>query len=226
MNKRILPNKRKYEGTIRKSNLFGNFKVMEYYNSKKVKIQFINTGYIAFKTLADILKGLVQDKLAKTVYGLGCIGDGDYSTSNNGVKEHSYKTWKNMFDRCYHENADTLYPCYKGCSVSEEWHNFQNFAKWYEENYVEGYQLDKDIKVEGNRVYGPTTCMFVQSQKNAEAACAKHYKLVNPEGEVVEIYNLAQFCRENDLNASSMCNVASGVRKSNKGWTKYTPEEE
>lgn len=226
MNKRTLENKRKYEGMTLSSNLFGYFEVLEYFNSNKVKIKFLNTGYIVYRSLSDILKGLVQDKLARTVYGLGYIGDGEYGTCTNGVKEHSYITWKNMFDRCYYSGYQDNNPTYRGCTVEEEWHNFQNFAKWYEDNYIEGFQLDKDIKVKGNKIYGPETCMFISKQENVEAACAKHYKLVSPEGNIVEIYNLAKFCKENGLNASSMGNVANGIRTSNKGWTKYIPEEE
>ena len=73
-----------------------------------------------------------------------------------------------MFDRCYYSGYQDNNPTYRGCTVAEEWHNFQNFAKWYEDNYIEGYQLDKDIKVEGNKVYGPDTCMFISKQENVE----------------------------------------------------------
>ena len=54
---------------------------------------------------------------------------------------------------------------YDDCIVCEEWHNFQNFAEWYEENYyeVDGKPtfLDKDILIKGNKIYSPQTCVFV-----------------------------------------------------------------
>ena len=56
------------------------------------------------------------------------------------------------------------------CSVYEGWHNFQNFAKWYEDNYYEieeeQMHLDKDILVKGNKVYSPDTCVFVPETIN------------------------------------------------------------
>lgn len=29
----------------------------------------------------------------------------------------------------------------------------RHLKKWFDENYIEGYELDKDILVEGNRIY-------------------------------------------------------------------------
>ena len=59
------------------------------------------------------------------------------------------------------------HPTYKDVTVCEEWHNFQNFAKWFEDNYVEGFELDKDILVKGNKIYSPETCCFVPKEINS-----------------------------------------------------------
>ena len=58
-------------------------------------------------------------------------------------------------------------PSYIGCLVDEEWHNFQNFAEWFEDNYVEGWHLDKDILIKGNKIYSPETCCFVPLEINS-----------------------------------------------------------
>ena len=42
----------------------------------------------------------------------------------------------------------------------------QHLKKWFDENYIEGYELDKDILVEGNRIYSPETCCFVPKEIN------------------------------------------------------------
>ena len=42
----------------------------------------------------------------------------------------------------------------------------------------------------------------------------------NPEGQIMEIYNLVGFCKENGLNPGNMHNVLTGRKKSCKGWTK------
>lgn len=57
-------------------------------------------------------------------------------------------------------------------------------------------------------------------QKIIEAQ-SKNYKFINPQGEVIEIHNLAEFARDNGLSQSHLYAVYAGKRKSHKGWTKY-----
>jgi hypothetical protein len=107
----------------------------------------------------------------RTVYGVGFIGDGEYKTSINNKPTQYYRTWQSMlmrvYDKKYHERQRT----YTECIVAEEWLNFQNFAKWYEENYYEVSEeemcLDKDILLKGNKVYSPDTCVFVPKKINS-----------------------------------------------------------
>jgi len=54
-----------------------------------------------------------------------------------------------------------------------------------------------------------------QSKRNS-----KTIRLKNPEGEVMEIYNLVGFCKENGLNSGNMHSVLTGRIKSCKGWTR------
>lgn len=62
------------------------------------------------------------------------------------------------------------HPTYQEVVVCEEWHNFQNFAKWYYENYYEvngeRMELDKDILYKNNKVYSPETCFIVPQRIN------------------------------------------------------------
>lgn len=78
----------------------------------------------------------------------------------------SYKLWHSMLCRCYNAKTQEQNPTYKGCRVDPEWHIFSNFKHWYDENFVPGYALDKDLLIEGNKVYGPNTCVFVPQQIN------------------------------------------------------------
>lgn len=50
------------------------------------------------------------------------------------------------------------------------------------------------------------------------AANSKTVALQNPEGEVVQITNLARFCREHGLDGAAMHRVATGRARSYKGW--------
>ena len=56
-------------------------------------------------------------------------------------------------------------PQYKECTVCQEWWNFCNFEKWYDEHYYEIedeiMDLDKDILFKGNKEYGPNTCCVI-----------------------------------------------------------------
>ena len=111
-------------------------------------------------------------------------------------------------------------PTYIGCTVCIEWNNFQNFAGWFNENYIEGYDLDKDIKVNGNKVYSPVTCLIVTPKENTIKARAKSYRLTSPEGDIIDIYNMAEFCRDNSLCKANMSAVHRGCINQHKGWTK------
>lgn len=53
-----------------------------------------------------------------------------------------------------------------GCSVDSRWRKLSNFKKWYDKNHIPGYELDKDILVPGNTVYGPDTCCYVPQELN------------------------------------------------------------
>lgn len=79
----------------------------------------------------------------------------------------AYRTWKHMLSRCYNESERYKYPTYKDCSVCKEWHLFSNFKKWFNEHYVDGWHLDKDILIKGNKVYSQKTCCFVPNDINS-----------------------------------------------------------
>lgn len=83
-----------------------------------------------------------------------------------GLLATRYKTWASMLSRCYSEREQARFPTYIGCSVDPRWHIASVFKKWFDRHYVEGYHLDKDILVPGNKVYGPDTCCFVPGEIN------------------------------------------------------------
>lgn len=198
----------------------GNFIITEYINYKNIKIRFINTGYETSARSGNITLGQVKDMLAISVYGVGFIGSGISKTWKNGKATKSYVTWKGILERCYCPKSHEKHPTYKDCTVTKEWHDFQVFDKWFMVNYVGGYHIDKDIKVDGNKVYGPEFCKFVSQSDNSIAAKAKYHKFICPKGVNIEIYNLSAFCKSNNLCSAHMSSVGTGARKSHKGWTK------
>ena len=95
---------------------------------------------------------------------------GNTTTTIKGKDKKSYQCWSNMLKRCYNKNVHNKQPTYKDCSVCNEWLCYENFEKWYDENYYkvgeERMCLDKDILVKGNKVYSPETCIFAPQRIN------------------------------------------------------------
>ena len=118
--------------------------------------------------LSSIRSGQIKNPNHKTKYGVGYFGQGEFKSVGDDLKK--YLVWVAMLQRCYDKNYQEKQPTYKGCSVVEEWHNFQNFAKWFEENYnheyMEDWALDKDILIKENKIYSPDTCAFVPRDIN------------------------------------------------------------
>lgn len=210
-------------GKVFDSANYGRFVVEEYINSSNVTVRFLETGGVKKTKYCHVLSGGVRDDMFPSVCGVGYIGNGNYKSRIGRVKTTCYHKWRSMINRCYSDEYHKLKPTYKDCTVCEEWHNFQNFAKWFEDNYPQDgkdYQLDKDIKVRGNRVYSPDTCMFVSASDNTVAAHAKSWKIRSPDGVVHDIYNMSEFCRENGLSSGNVSAMLSGKYNSSKGWTR------
>ena len=116
----------------------------------------------------------------KLVYGVG-VNDADYVVQiketircvDGKQKQKTvwtcpfYQAWKNMLQRCYSKKYQEGKPSYIGCTVSEDWLTFTNFKIWMQNQDFEGKHLDKDLLFEGNKVYGPETCVFVPSMVNS-----------------------------------------------------------
>lgn len=184
----------------------------------RVTVEFETTGYVVTTRACRIREGAVKDRLLPSVSGIGFLGVGRHQPSINGKGTKPYRTWWSMLGRCYSKEYQEGKPSYIGCTVCPEWHNFQNFAAWFEIHYKEGLHLDKDIRVKGNKVYSPETCMFVTVTENSVKASAKHYRLLSPSGEEVEVYNLSGFCRDNGLTHSAMSLVHTGKVNQHKQW--------
>lgn len=143
--------------------------IIQYISDRNVTVQFDN-GYIMHNCLYQNFKrGKVKSPLCKSMYGIGYIGIGEYQTLIDGKETKAYKAWRNMMSRCYCEAAIKHRHTYEDCIVSEEFHCFQDFAKWYYSNMWGSdikYQVDKDILVKGNKIYSPETCVLVDNKLN------------------------------------------------------------
>lgn len=193
------------------------FWVVERTKSDHVLIEFDASKSRLITEAGQIRNGSVKDKMHGAVCGVGYVGIGSHKAFIGGNSTKAYTVWGSMLERCYSVKTQNRNPTYKNCIVCDEWHNFQNFAEWFYKNHKEGLQIDKDIKGDG-KLYSPKTCCFVTNQVNCEKASAKLYILINPKGRRVEIYNMAKFCRDNNLHRGSMTYVISGKINHHKGW--------
>lgn len=110
-----------------------------------------------------ILSGNIKNPFYPNMFGIGFLGN---SETLQIQKTKAYPVWKGVMERGYSSDLKEKFPTYDGVYVCDEWHNFSNFEIWFNENYIEGYELDKDVLVKGNKVYSPETCAFIPSELN------------------------------------------------------------
>lgn len=154
-------------GEVYPTNKNGDVTVIEVINSQKIKIQFNRTGGTTWVRTQSLKKGVTRDPLSLLDIA-GYLGEGNYSYTSN---KEAYQCWRNMLRRCYDPHNEK-YVSYgeRGVKVNKEWHNFQNFALWWEENnrkkyYKEVvYEIDKDLS--GGKCYSEKTCQLIPAPIN------------------------------------------------------------
>ena len=158
--------------------------ITKYESAKKVHIVFNDEYQYRTVTAVNELKsGQIANPYFRSVCGIGYIDVGEFKTTIKNKHTKEYFAWMAMLRRCYSEKMQAENPTYIGCTVCNEWHSFQNFAKWYtsQEDYGKDYQLDKDLLVSGNKIYSPETCVLAPQEVNLlfvdRAACRGDYPL-------------------------------------------------
>ena len=188
--------KNEVEGKIYSTNNCGELKILEYKSAVDVTVEFLTTGTIITVRFSNVKNGSVRDPMYPSVYNVGYIGIGKYTSRTNGGPQcKCYKVWKEMLNRCYNPDCSG-YKNYgqRGITVCDEWKNYQNYAKWWEENCPgEDYQVDKDLLKKGNTVYCPEYCRFIPSEINSALTLRKNERNGYPAGvRMKEGYIIAQ----------------------------------
>lgn len=106
----------------------------------------------------------------RLIYGVA-TNDSDYKTEllidGKRFVCPFYMKWTRMLQRCYSEKYTTKNPSYKDVKACYEWLVFSNFKAWMIGQDWNGNELDKDILIQGNKVYSPETCLFVSHEINS-----------------------------------------------------------
>jgi len=147
--------------------------IIEYYGALNCTIKFEDGLILKNRIYNHIKKGQIKNPYHPSVQGIGYIGLGEYDAFFNGIDTTEYKIWSGILERGYSVKWKEKYPTYENVTVCKEWHNFQNFAKWYSENSVPGWDLDKDILIKGNKIYSSENCCFVPPSLNKTFAKRK-----------------------------------------------------
>ena len=153
-------------------NNFGSKMVIkEYRSTRDVDVYFPKYNWVAKNTRYDNFKnGKIKCPYEPRYFGVGYLGEGKYTVSENGKLKKEFKIWYDMIKRCYDPKYQEEHSTYKGCKVEDYLLNFQYMAEWINENYYEvsGEKmcLDKDILYKGNKVYSRETCIFVPERIN------------------------------------------------------------
>jgi len=141
----------------------GDLEIIAYSTSKDCDVRFDDGTILKNIHFVHIKNGSIKNPNFRSIAGVGFQGVGKYGfTKNLNISQ----TWKGIIKRCYGKKESFEFPTYNNVSVCEEWHNFQNFAQWFEDNNVQGFEIDKDILIKGNKIYSPETCAFVPHEIN------------------------------------------------------------
>lgn len=153
---------------------WGDVEVIDYVDSSHITIKFLQSGTIrANISIGNLRKGKISDIQSrsnyKKVFGVGI-----------GPRQHYdrliYRLWTDMLARCYDtKRTEKRDQSYRQCVVCEEWLDYYNFEKWYQDNAIDGIELfvDKDILGQGCKMYSPDTCCLVPREINNTFQCKK-----------------------------------------------------
>lgn len=150
---------------------------IDYRNNKDCDILFLDCGkIITHVNYENLQRGSFKSPYSKSILNIGYIGIGD----GFAERPKEYTLWNDMLNRCYNTRLDRRRDVnYHNCYVSEEWHNFQNFLIWYDQNIQlykvdEPITLDKDLQYKGNKIYSKYSCLLLPERVNIFLTTSKH----------------------------------------------------
>ena len=155
-----------YYGKVFLSNNCGYYQITLANSTDRMRAVFLQTNTIVTVDARQVDTGSVVDTYYPTVCGIGYLGSSESTVDETGKPLKEYVYWRCMLDRCYgNKNLEA----YSDTIVSEEFHDFSYFQKWFHKQvgrYSKDFQLDKDILSEDCKIYAEDTCVLVPSEIN------------------------------------------------------------
>jgi hypothetical protein len=166
-----MPSQTIFVGDTLPSNQYGDFVVIAYKNAHEIYVRFLNTGSVVKTKSSHIKSGLVKDRYAPTLYGIGVIGD-KHPTMLDGKPHPVYVKWAGMFERCYGGNDSTESYRRNCVTVAEDFHSYEKFYEFFTNlpnSDKTHWNLDKDLK--GGSEYSPETVCLLPPEINMALVC-------------------------------------------------------
>jgi hypothetical protein len=141
-------------------------KIVSYISENNISVEF-DDGFIKQNVrYGNFKRGGVTNPYAPSLCNVGFMGCGEFDSNDK-----AHNIWRGMIERCYGTNKNRARDLsYSECNVSSDWHNYQNFARWYTDNYYqvnnEVMMLDKDILFRENKTYSAELCIIAPSSIN------------------------------------------------------------
>lgn len=132
--------------------------------------------------------------------------------STHKTYKYLYQQWKHLQNRSKARKA-------KGERCEVLFEGYLDFSEWA---ISSGWRKGLAVCREGDvGDYSKDNCRIDTVSSNSVEAHAKIWKLLSPDGKTLEVYNLKQFCLDNNLQQSKMSLVMNGGRTHHKGWKRY-----
>lgn len=139
-------------------------KIVEYYGCHNCTIEFENGVRLKNITYGVLKNGGIHNPFHKSVFDTGYLGLGKSIPTKNNIHTDCYLFWYRMLEKCYSKKyKDIRVGNYRNLTVCEEWHNFQNFAEWFNKNYKKGEKLNMKLLRE-SKIYNPNTLIFIKTK--------------------------------------------------------------
>lgn len=145
--------------------------IVECFTWNNYTVRFDNGFELTNVTKKIIENGNILYPFHPTVFGVGYLGVGKYSSTskttrtNKGLSK-AYAIWQGMLGRCYCPIIQGRQPTYKGDTVHPYWLNYQNFARWFDKHYIDGFAISKNILYKNCTEYSEDSCCFVPMEIN------------------------------------------------------------